>query len=73
MGLNPSRLEMSYNAQTLFQDACSPIIEELLYFHDHTLMIVLITSIFVLYIIAAIVSTTLTNKLLLDSQQIEII
>nr|YP_010947489.1 cytochrome c oxidase subunit II [Parupeneus cyclostomus]WGO62602.1 cytochrome c oxidase subunit II [Parupeneus cyclostomus]WNH20168.1 cytochrome c oxidase subunit II [Parupeneus cyclostomus]WSP03253.1 cytochrome c oxidase subunit II [Parupeneus cyclostomus] len=64
---------MSYNAQTLFQDACSPIMEELLYFHDHTLMIVLITSIFVLYIIAAMVSTTLTNKLLLDSQQIEII
>nr|YP_001650765.1 cytochrome c oxidase subunit II [Solenostomus cyanopterus]BAF74889.1 cytochrome oxidase subunit 2 [Solenostomus cyanopterus]BBU25686.1 cytochrome c oxidase subunit 2 [Solenostomus cyanopterus] len=64
---------MSHPSQLGFQDAASPVMEELLHFHDHALMIVFLISTFVLYIMVAMVSTSLTNKFLLDSQEIEII
>nr|YP_001054792.1 cytochrome c oxidase subunit II [Cymatogaster aggregata]UXB58708.1 cytochrome c oxidase subunit II [Cymatogaster aggregata]BAF46821.1 cytochrome oxidase subunit 2 [Cymatogaster aggregata] len=64
---------MAHPSQLGFQDAASPVMEELLHFHDHGLMIVFLISAFVLYIITAMVTTTFTNKLLLDSQEIEII
>nr|YP_010397970.1 cytochrome c oxidase subunit II [Rasbora sarawakensis]UQJ79208.1 cytochrome c oxidase subunit II [Rasbora sarawakensis] len=64
---------MAHPAQLGFQDAASPVMEELLNFHDHALMIVFLISVLVLYIIAAMVSTKLTNKLILDSQEIEIV
>nr|AEL97237.1 cytochrome c oxidase subunit 2 [Neotrygon kuhlii] len=64
---------MAYPSQLGFQDAASPIMEELLYFHDHTLMIVFLISSLVLYVIVTTVSTKLTNKYILDSQEIEIV
>nr|BAV69784.1 cytochrome c oxidase subunit II [Blicca bjoerkna] len=64
---------MAHPTQLGFQDAASPVMEELLHFHDHALMIVLLISILVLYIIIAMVSTKLTNKYILDSQEIEIV
>nr|YP_009024598.1 cytochrome c oxidase subunit II [Rhinobatos schlegelii]AHN05787.1 cytochrome c oxidase subunit II [Rhinobatos schlegelii] len=64
---------MAHPSQLGFQDAASPVMEELLHFHDHTLMIVFLISSLVLYIIVATVSTKLTNKYILDSQEIEII
>nr|YP_008815706.1 cytochrome c oxidase subunit II [Epinephelus bleekeri]AGZ13101.1 cytochrome c oxidase subunit II [Epinephelus bleekeri] len=64
---------MAHPAQLGLQDATSPVMEELLHFHDHALMIVFLISTLVLYIIVAMVSTSLTNKYILDSQEIEII
>nr|YP_010947502.1 cytochrome c oxidase subunit II [Parupeneus barberinus]WGO62615.1 cytochrome c oxidase subunit II [Parupeneus barberinus] len=64
---------MAHPSQLGFQDAASPVMEELLHFHDHALMIVFLISTFVLYIIVAMVTTKLTNKFLVDSQEIEII
>ncbi|YP_010373121.1 cytochrome c oxidase subunit II (mitochondrion) [Pseudoliparis swirei] len=64
---------MAHPTQLGFQDAASPVMEELLHFHDHTLMVVFLISTLVLYIIVAMVSTKLTNKFILDSQEIEII
>nr|YP_913487.1 cytochrome c oxidase subunit II [Esomus metallicus]BAF41548.1 CO2 [Esomus metallicus] len=64
---------MAHPTQLGFQDAASPVMEELLSFHDHALMIVFLISTLVLYIIIAMVSTTLTNKFILDSQEIEIV
>nr|BBM34878.1 cytochrome c oxidase subunit II [Liparis ochotensis] len=64
---------MAHPTQLGFQDAASPVMEELLHFHDHALMIVFLISTLVLYIIVAMVSTKLTNKFILDSQEIEII
>nr|BAK23176.1 cytochrome c oxidase subunit II [Paedocypris sp. Banka Is.] len=64
---------MAHPAQLGFQDAASPVMEELLHFHDHALMIVFLISTLVLYIIVAMVSTKLTNKYILDSQEIEIV
>lgn len=64
---------MAHPSQFGFQDAASPVIEELLHFHDHTLIIVFLISTFVFYVIVAMVTTKLTNKFILDSQEIEII
>nr|YP_009115636.1 cytochrome c oxidase subunit II [Grundulus bogotensis]AJB98419.1 cytochrome c oxidase subunit II [Grundulus bogotensis] len=64
---------MAHPSQLGFQDAASPVMEELLHFHDHALMIVFLISTLVLYIIIAMVSTKLTNKYILDSQEIEIV
>nr|YP_009246580.1 cytochrome c oxidase subunit II [Nemipterus bathybius]AMT85277.1 cytochrome c oxidase subunit II [Nemipterus bathybius]BAQ20906.1 cytochrome c oxidase subunit 2 [Nemipterus bathybius] len=64
---------MAHPAQLGFQDAASPVMEELLHFHDHAMMIVLLISILVLYVIVAMISTKLTDKYILDSQEIEII
>nr|YP_009589860.1 cytochrome c oxidase subunit II [Jaydia lineata]QBL76443.1 cytochrome c oxidase subunit II [Jaydia lineata]QID90299.1 cytochrome c oxidase subunit II [Jaydia lineata]QJW34789.1 cytochrome c oxidase subunit II [Jaydia lineata] len=64
---------MAHPSQLGFQDAASPVMEELLHFHDHALMIVFLISTLVLYIIVAMVTTKLTNKNILDSQEIEII
>nr|WNH38444.1 cytochrome c oxidase subunit II [Chaetodon trifascialis] len=64
---------MAHPTQLGFQDAASPIMEELLHFHDHALMIVFMISTLVLYIIVAMVTTEVTNKHILDSQEIEIV
>lgn len=62
---------MAYPYELGFQDASSPIIEELLHFHDHTLIIVFLISTLVLYIISLILSTKLTHTSTVDAQEIE--
>nr|YP_008758123.1 cytochrome c oxidase subunit II [Channa marulius]AGW99136.1 cytochrome c oxidase subunit II [Channa marulius] len=64
---------MAHPSQLGLQDAASPVMEELLHFQDHTLIIVLLISTLVLYIIVAMVTTKLTNKNILDSQEIEFV
>nr|YP_010694886.1 cytochrome c oxidase subunit II [Sineleotris saccharae]WCF60101.1 cytochrome c oxidase subunit I [Sineleotris saccharae] len=64
---------MAHPSQLGFQDATSPVMEELLHFHDHALMIVFLITTLVLYMIVAMLSTKLTNKIILNSQEIEII
>nr|WNH22534.1 cytochrome c oxidase subunit II [Polydactylus virginicus] len=64
---------MAYPSQLGSQDATSPLMEELIYFHDHAMMIIFMISIFVLYILVAMVTTSFTDKLILDSQEVEII
>lgn len=74
MGGSPAYLTlMAHPSQLGFQDAASPVIEELLHFHDHALIVVILISTLVFYIIIAMVTTKLTNKYILDSQEIEII
>nr|AEL97189.1 cytochrome c oxidase subunit 2 [Hexatrygon bickelli] len=64
---------MAHPSQLGFQDAASPVMEELIHFHDHILMVVYLISSLVLYIIVTAVSTKLTNKHILESQEIEIV
>nr|BAN83584.1 cytochrome c oxidase subunit II [Icichthys lockingtoni] len=64
---------MAQPTQLGFQDAASPLMEELLHFHDHALMIIFLISVMVLYIIVLMISTKLTDTYILDSQEIEII
>nr|WIF29423.1 cytochrome c oxidase subunit II [Paraechinus micropus] len=62
---------MAYPLELGLQDATSPIMEELLYFHDHTLMIVFLISSLVLYIISAMLTTNLIHTNTVDAQEIE--
>nr|YP_009651529.1 cytochrome c oxidase subunit II [Megalonyx jeffersonii]QDA81119.1 cytochrome c oxidase subunit II [Megalonyx jeffersonii] len=62
---------MAYPLQLGFQDATSPIMEELLHFHDHTLMIMFLISTLVLYIISLMLSTKLTHTSTMDAQEVE--
>nr|AGS18285.1 cytochrome c oxidase subunit II [Mesoplodon densirostris]AGS18298.1 cytochrome c oxidase subunit II [Mesoplodon densirostris] len=64
---------MAYPLQLGFQDATSPIMEELLHFHDHTLMIVFLISSLVLYIITLMLTTKLTHTNTMDAQEVETI
>nr|BCO16532.1 cytochrome oxidase subunit2 [Geckolepis petiti] len=62
---------MAQPAQLGFQDAASPIMEELLHLHDHAMMVVFLISTFVLYIIALMISTSLTHTGTMDAQMVE--
>nr|YP_097053.1 cytochrome c oxidase subunit II [Eurycea bislineata]AAU20490.1 cytochrome c oxidase subunit II [Eurycea bislineata] len=64
---------MAHPSQLGFQDAASPIMEELLHFHDHALMAVFMISTLVLYIITVMMTTKLTNTNAMDAQEIEMI
>lgn len=64
---------MAHPLQLGFQDATSPIIEELLHFHDHTLIIVFLISSLVLYIISLMLTTKLTHTSTIDAQEVETI
>ncbi|BFN15990.1 cytochrome c oxidase subunit II (mitochondrion) [Thryonomys swinderianus] len=64
---------MAYPYEMGFQDATSPIMEELLNFHDHTLMIVFLISSLVLYLISLMLTTKLTHTSTMDAQEIETI
>lgn len=64
---------MAYPSQLGLQDATSPIIEELLSFHDHALIIVFLISSLVLYIISLILTTSLTHTSTIDAQEVETI
>nr|YP_009000532.1 cytochrome c oxidase subunit II [Breviceps adspersus]BAO42887.1 chytochrome c oxidase subunit II [Breviceps adspersus] len=64
---------MSYQTQTGFQDAASPVMEELLHFHDHTLMAVFLISAMVLYIITILMTTKLSSISTIDAQEIEMV
>nr|YP_010154893.1 cytochrome c oxidase subunit II [Hylarana latouchii]QQX28236.1 cytochrome c oxidase subunit II [Hylarana latouchii] len=64
---------MAHPTQLGFQDAASPIMEELLHFHDHALMAVLLISMLVLYIISVLMFTKLFNTNTIDAQEIEMV
>nr|YP_010364878.1 cytochrome c oxidase subunit II [Rhacophorus chenfui]QTV20826.1 cytochrome c oxidase subunit II [Rhacophorus chenfui] len=64
---------MAQPTQLGLQDAASPIMEELLHFHDHTLMAVFLISMLVLYIISSLMSTKLSSTNMMDAQEIEMV
>jgi len=59
--------------QLLFQDAASPIILQLISFHDHTLIILTLVLTVVGYAIYSLIINKLTNRYLIEAQQIETI
>jgi cytochrome c oxidase subunit 2 len=56
-----------------FQDSASPLIEQLTFFHDHTMIIIRLITILVGYIIACLLIPNLPNRLLSEEQSIETI
>jgi cytochrome c oxidase subunit 2 len=55
------------------QDRNSPLIEQLNFFHDHTILILIIITILVGYLIAILFVNNYNNRFLLHGQTIEII
>lgn len=62
-----------YWGQLIFQDAASPIILQLISFHDHTLIILTLVISVVSYAIVIIILNKYTNRYLMEAQQIETI
>nr|ADW83150.1 cytochrome c oxidase subunit II [Boreus elegans] len=55
------------------QDSASPLMEQLMFFHDHTMMILIIITILVSFMMMSLFFNSLTNRYLLQQQMIEII
>ena len=64
---------MAHPSQLGLQDAASPIIEELIHFHDHALVVMIFVSSVVFYMIITTLTTKLTYRHLYDSQEIEVV
>lgn len=60
-------------AQIGFQNRASPLIEQLIFFHDHALLILILITTLVGYFILSLVTNKYVNRYLLDGQIIEII
>lgn len=71
MGLPP--LKIPFWRNLYLQNASSPIIEQLIFFHDHTILILLIITIFISYILVTIIVNKYTNVKLYEGQIIELI
>nr|UPL65883.1 cytochrome c oxidase subunit II [Mecomma ambulans] len=56
-----------------FQDANSPLMEQLIFFHDHTLMILMMITIVVSYVMFTTFFNKLINRYLLENQNIEML
>uniref|UniRef100_P29881 Cytochrome c oxidase subunit 2 n=1 Tax=Zootermopsis angusticollis TaxID=7503 RepID=COX2_ZOOAN len=55
------------------QDSASPIMEQLIFFHDHTLMIVTMILVSVLYFMTSMTINKNENRYMLEGQTIELI
>nr|YP_010953301.1 cytochrome c oxidase subunit II [Deleatidium vernale]WMQ76562.1 cytochrome c oxidase subunit II [Deleatidium vernale] len=64
---------MSTWANLGFQDSNSPLMEQLTFFHDHTLLILVMITVLVGYLMASLLFNTFTNRYLLEGQTIEVI
>nr|YP_010272383.1 cytochrome c oxidase subunit II [Phlogothamnus polymaculatus]UKE80380.1 cytochrome c oxidase subunit II [Phlogothamnus polymaculatus] len=56
-----------------FQDAISPLMEQLIMFHDHTMMVLTMITIAVLYMLISITMNKFINRMLLEGQLIELV
>ena len=55
------------------QDSSSPLIEQLIFFHDHTLIILVIITTLVGYLITRLFFNKFNHRYLLEGQTIEVI
>nr|ATD53052.1 cytochrome c oxidase subunit II [Clovia sp. EMHAU-2015-Zz052918] len=55
------------------QDSISPLMEQLIFFHDHTLMILIIITVMVGYIMIMTFFNNYLNRYLLEGQMIELV
>nr|YP_010545621.1 cytochrome c oxidase subunit II [Tabanus pleskei]UYG48378.1 cytochrome c oxidase subunit 2 [Tabanus pleskei] len=64
---------MSTWANLGLQDSTSPLMEQLTFFHDHTLLILIMITILVGYLMFMLFFNSFTNRFLLHGQTIEVI
>nr|BBB16231.1 cytochrome oxidase subunit 2 [Pagurus middendorffii] len=56
-----------------FQDSASPLMEQLIFFHDHTMIVLILITTLVGYMMASLFANSYINRFLLENQTIEII
>lgn len=56
-----------------FQNRNSPLIEQLIFFHDHSILILILITSLITYLIISIIFNKIINKFFLSGQTIEII
>nr|AFG29089.1 cytochrome c oxidase subunit II [Dictya steyskali] len=64
---------MSTWANLGLQDSASPLMEQLIFFHDHALLILLMITILVSYLMISLFFNSYVNRFLLHGQMIEVI
>lgn len=64
---------MSTWASLLNQDCSSPLIEQLIFFHDHVIIILSIITIVVIYIIIILSISPLLNRFTTEGQEVEVV
>nr|AFA45867.1 cytochrome c oxidase subunit II [Cercopithecus doggetti] len=64
---------MAHPVQLGLQDATSPVMEELITFHDYALMTISLISFLILYALSSTLTTKLTNTSITDAQEMETI
>nr|YP_009443889.1 cytochrome c oxidase subunit II [Lachesilla anna]ATU07110.1 cytochrome c oxidase subunit II [Lachesilla anna] len=55
------------------QESSSPLMEQLNFFHDHSMMILLFITLTISYLIISLVTNKITNRFLLENQLMEMI
>lgn len=66
-------LEMATWSNFNLQNGASPLIEQIIFFHDHTLVILIVITILVGYLILSLFLNKYINRFLLEEQIIELI
>nr|QOX09879.1 cytochrome c oxidase subunit II [Limassolla sp. XZ-2020] len=56
-----------------FQNANSPMMEQLIFFHDHTMMVIMIITVMVGYMLMSLTLKSFNNRMLMENQMIELI
>nr|YP_009352113.1 cytochrome c oxidase subunit II [Euschemon rafflesia]AQX44275.1 cytochrome c oxidase subunit II [Euschemon rafflesia] len=56
-----------------FQNSASPLMEQIIFFHDHTLIILIMITILVSYLMLSLFFNKYINRFLLEEQMIELI
>nr|QVV23855.1 cytochrome c oxidase subunit 2 [Hyalomma asiaticum] len=60
-------------SQLSFPDMNSPIMEQMAFFHDHSMMIIIMITVMTLYMIMNIMINNFTSRSLMEGQEIEIV
>lgn len=64
---------MPFWSSLVFLNANSPIIEQLIYFHDHRMIILVFIIVLILYLLFDIIKNKFYNRFLLENHDIEIL
>nr|AIZ58532.1 cytochrome c oxidase subunit II [Reticulinasus faini]UYB78017.1 cytochrome c oxidase subunit II [Reticulinasus faini] len=56
-----------------FPNSNSPIMEQMIFFHDHSMMIIILITIITFYMIFNIISNSFKSRFLMENQEIEIL
>nr|ABC48293.1 cytochrome oxidase subunit II [Napeogenes larina otaxes]ABC48295.1 cytochrome oxidase subunit II [Napeogenes larina otaxes]ACQ84730.1 cytochrome oxidase subunit II [Napeogenes larina otaxes] len=56
-----------------FQNSASPLMEQIIFFHDHTLIILIMITILISYLMMNLLFNKYTNRFLIEGQMIELI